>query len=750
VATTAEGLNSRLVYFRNTGTNDFPVFTYVADFFPDHSTLTTDALETYSTITVGDLDGDYDLDLIITEGREELDSTWTFSIRYLEQTSALYWTEQSGYLSDLDSTVFYGDFVSRISLIDMDQDGDLDITLSQNKLYYFEQRSYLSGSGFWFELDESVYADINFEKRNETVFGTVTYWDFDLDGDIDVIVPHSSENITGRGYKCTLGRFTYWRNTGSKFNIEWTKTRSMFEPDFTGTLLDPEHGYDYPQFRDMNGDGILDLVCMRNDSIDLFWGDMNHDSFLCATYPYIHLVEVDKRTKEDGYWGYEAYDSWTNWRIFEAWSMSLEYGDVDQDGKPEVFVGSFDNNLIVFEQVAKNTYRRSFRSQDFFLKHFTTGENTPYQINIFDMAIGDQDRDGRQEIILCSGLNIYVFEVIDNDDYELVWVSDPLAFWVAGQSEKDDPTPKIPYVVTVDNDLDADDRPEIIVGAQDYLIIFEYVDDNNYTIVATFEFPELEMSKPFIHDIMTEDVNQDDLRDIVIVGTETIIDGADIFSMGWARFLTNQLDADYEIIDNNYTEFHVEQPLEAAYCVDIADQDIDGMPDIFIGAADGVSIYEFDAAGTPDLSKLVETPEPVYAIQTGNTDGDSLYEIIVGTGKNITVFEQTYEREIHNYSAVWTSGELHEVITDIRLGDSNSNNRTEIIATAQKGYLYAYEWVANSSAIATGTVFYMASTLSDTGVESESSYNIVMAFLDDIHMNLERYLQDTTRRFGID
>ncbi|MHA2424110.1 MAG: 6-bladed beta-propeller [Candidatus Thorarchaeota archaeon] len=751
VATIQDGSDAKLIYYRNIGSNEYPSYLYIPNYFITQSSLITDLIATHATVTMADMDGDLDLDMIICDGELFPDSTWTFSIRYFEQTSPLFWTEQSGYLSDLNPTVFFGDFVARVSPIDMDYDGDLDITLSLDKLYYFEQRTYTSGSGFWFDLDETVYEDINFAKQNETVFGNVAYWDFDLDGDIDVIVPHASENYTGHGYKCETGRFTYWRNTGNRFNIEWTKTRALFEPDFTGTLLNPERGYDYPAFRDMNGDGIFDFICMNEDAILIWLGDMNHDTFLCATYPYIHMVEVDKRTQDDGYWGYEAYDSWTNWRLTKIWSMSLEYGDVDQDGIPEVFVGSFDSNIIAFEQVAKNTYRRSWRSLEFFPQPWQIGIIPPFQTNVLDMVIGDQDQDGIEELIVCAGLNIYVFEAIGDDMYEIVWVSDDIEFWVAGQSAKDDPTPKIPFVVAVDEDLDNDGWSEIIVGAQDFLIVYENTDDNNYTMVANYELDNHETGNPFIRGIMTEDIDQDGFRDIVVVGSDDVVIASVITSSyGWAKYFTCEMIDDETPLDNSYIEFHEDYPFESGYCVDIADLDLDDIPEIFIGDDDGIHIFESDATGTPIFLKLLPTVNASLAVKVGNTDGDSWSEVVVGAGKNLTVFEQnsTWGKELHIYDQVWTSGELHDYITDICLGDSNRNNRTEIIATAVQGYLYAFEWVANSSDTGFTPAFEELPTTSKLFNESAPAHEGIMAFLDNIYSDLRRLMQETTRRFS--
>ena len=138
-------------------------------------------------------------------------------------------------------------------------------------------------------------------------------------------------------------------------------------------------------------------------------------------------------------------------------------------------------------------------------------------------------------------------------------------------------------------------------------------------------------------------------------------------------------------------------------------------------------------------------------MQVGNTDGDSWLEVVAGAGNNLTVFEQnqTKNRIDHVYDQVWNSGELAEQITDIRLGDSNRNNRMEIIATAIKGYVYAYEWVVNSSAIATSPDMFLAGNLNLGSSEIQTP---MIAFLDSINLNVERmlaYLEGRARRLGI-
>ncbi|MFW9955508.1 MAG: hypothetical protein ACFFD3_13215 [Candidatus Thorarchaeota archaeon] len=750
VATIHDGGNARIIYFRNTGTNDVPVWSYQSNFFVTYSTLGSDQLYSHATVTFSDLDGDYDDDMIICDAGVDPDTGWIITIRYFERTGSLYWTERTNYLPAIQSLLNSYDWVARVAAVDNDGDGDKDLTVSLDKLYYFEQTSYSAGFQFYLARDDSYYAKINAARRNETVFGRVAFWDFDIDGDLDIIVPHATENYTGSGYKCETGRFTYWKNTGTKFDPVWTRDRSMFEPDFTGTLLNPERGYDYPQLADLDGDGLLDLICMNEDNIRRFNATLNHDSFMVATYPYIHMVEVDKRLQANGYWGYEAYDSWTNRLIFESWSRSLEYGDVDKDGKPEVFVGSFDNNIIAFEQVANNTYRRSWRSNDIKLQHPLTGLMYPAYMNIRDMVIGDQDADGKQEIIVCAGFHVYVFEVVENDMYELVWYA-PTIYWEDyGGTKKGEYLAKQPYVVAVAKDLDNDGLGEIIVGSQDFLFFFECIDDNRYVVAAYYQLAKLETGDPFIRGIMTGDINRDGMRDVVVVGTDDLyLNGELQFQYGWVRFMTPVKYANGTFIDDTYVQYHLEQPQSATFCLDIADNDLDGRPEVFVGSVEGVYIFEGDATNTIGWRKTLPTANTTKAVRVGNTDGDSWHEVIAGTGNNLTVFEQnqTKLRQDHIYDLVWTSGELHEEITDIRLGDSNVNGRQEIIATALKGYLYAYEWIVNSSSIPVSPAFGLAEY---TSIPSNHENSHIMALLDTIFPIRDKMLEilkETARRF---
>jgi len=123
----------------------------------------------------------------------------------------------------------------------------------------------------------------------------------------------------------------------------------------------------------------------------------------------------------------------------------LETGDVDQDGRGEVIIGDYDNNLYVFEHLTNNTYKRAFRSQD--ITHSELSTTSPYAWDLLEGVSGtfyrtiwdhieelvvglDMDNDGFKEMVATAGLSIFVWEQRNNgfvsvdDEYDLIWHAD--------------------------------------------------------------------------------------------------------------------------------------------------------------------------------------------------------------------------------------------------------------------------------------------------------------------------------------
>ncbi|MFW9798454.1 MAG: 6-bladed beta-propeller, partial [Candidatus Thorarchaeota archaeon] len=114
VATVREGAYTRLIYLRNTGTDESPVFNYVPNYFVTQTTLLSDQILSYASVTMGDLDGDYDDDLMLGTAWLDVDLGWVYELRYFEQTAVDFWTEQPGYLSDIGTYVIGNGFMPRV------------------------------------------------------------------------------------------------------------------------------------------------------------------------------------------------------------------------------------------------------------------------------------------------------------------------------------------------------------------------------------------------------------------------------------------------------------------------------------------------------------------------------------------------------------------------------------------------------------------------------------------------------------
>ena len=699
---------SRLIYLRNTGTDAAPAFTHVSGYFgASHMNPQLDSVSgiDYMAVTAADLDGDGDDDMVITD-YEFVDPGYDFRIMYYEQTSTDYWEEVSGQMAGVDTVVESGAFTPRVSFCDMDGDNDLDMTLASDALYYFRQDGY--GSTLVWTYVGSFYEDINDAMRSTEVTDKVAFHDFDRDGDWDLTLAHAYDNYSADGAKPTACRITYFENTGGLVYPVWEKHRAMYDPDFKGSALTTDRGYSGPEMKLMSDDDLLDLIVMQDDQVDMYRGVLSHDSFIVATYPYIHMIEVEKRGSDDGYYGYEAYDSWDNSVVFDGWTQAIEFRDTDHDGLAEVIVGSFDQNIVSFELVANNTYRRNWRSEDLITDfHFGTVD-LYYWDDVTDLVTGDQDRDGKREIIATAGAQIRMFENVANDTYEPVWATGPIS--IIGGIPTHGALGNLLYLscVTVDKDLDNDEASEIIAAGENYLLVYELAQNGSYYLAYYTNFTAMETGSAVISAIHTGDIDRDDFRDIVIVGSDETRtkDGELLSSTGWVRVFENEKDFEGRHENNSYLPAFEYTFQGAAYCLEVADNDGNGYTEFFVGTSRGLNIFEAVSDDDYQVLMYTESRTQFNTLIAGNSDGDSYREIIAGIvdGSDkldkVVVLEmnQSYAPSQHMYDVVWSSSGLPDEVTDVTVGDSDGDKLLELLFTAAGGYVYSYEWVQNVTA----------------------------------------------------
>ncbi|MEP7326554.1 MAG: VCBS repeat-containing protein, partial [Gemmatimonadota bacterium] len=315
-------------------------------------------------VSIGDLDGDGHLDLVLAKGRH-----WPLVSR------VLLGDDHGGVRTAFDlSPVAYRSYSAR--LVDLDGDGDLDIVLSNDrpdpKLVYLNDGTghFQSGSTYgrpeW-QTRNAAVADVNHDGRPDIIVAnradsatsyiclnrgagqfdadcdgfshysatTITAADFNRDGWIDLAVPHR-DGGQSYVYLSSEGAFSEAR-------------RVPFGP--------PDATIRMAEVADFNGDSIPDIVSIDERRGVAVYSGRRDGSF----GPGVSVGDV----------GVAPY--------------ALGVGDLDLDGRIDIVVGNVEApSTILFNDGP---------GRAFIPVHFGDSKGT-----VYGFAIADVDRDGLPDI----------------------------------------------------------------------------------------------------------------------------------------------------------------------------------------------------------------------------------------------------------------------------------------------------------------------------------------------------------------
>jgi len=177
-------------------------------------------------IDFGDIDGDNDLDLIMT-GKDASGNVF----------SKLYTNNGTGSFTLVTGTIFTGVYMSSTEFIDVDNDGDLDLLMCG------ADSSDVSTANLYENNGSGIFNLVIGTPFDNAQFGDIAFGDTDNDGDQDILIVGQNDSSQ------YIAKF--YINTGTSFSLQPNTP-------FPGTFLHSS------SFADFNNDGKLDLLHIGN------------------------------------------------------------------------------------------------------------------------------------------------------------------------------------------------------------------------------------------------------------------------------------------------------------------------------------------------------------------------------------------------------------------------------------------------------------------------------------------------------
>jgi len=339
-----------------------------------------------SDLELVDLDGDGDLDLVKND--------------HFGNNSGLHWFENTGHDFSKKHAIGSGSSYgrTRIEVVDLDGDGDLDVVG-------------ISVGGFYFFINDGISGDGNFlwTQQNNFInptpaFREVKVGDLDGDGDCDFLL-YANNSSTEEGEL-----FWYEQTTPLVFNARTIPT--TYDPlSGTRTSLD---------VLDFDGDGDLDIVMARERSLFVSWHENNNGTFQehVITINNKHLgiqevIDFDSdgdfdilllvMSAEDGaqqslLWyenqGHNAFFERTLFSrtVDQDGFYTFASGDFDGDGSIEIFLSSISGEVLYLRDM------NSMSNEAQLIGNVRDMASNPW-LRVREILPGDFDGDGDLDVL---------------------------------------------------------------------------------------------------------------------------------------------------------------------------------------------------------------------------------------------------------------------------------------------------------------------------------------------------------------
>ena len=534
-----------------------------------------------------DIDGDGDLDAVVTEVSDEQRVSYNDG----SATSPAFQNDEI-----FRGTSYYD---AHLAFADLDGDGDLDEEIMLGDVYGIYGASYLAEYPNSSPVQPSFGGFRNAFSVAEELDG-IAVGDFDADGDLDLVVGYTDGSD---------GALAYFENTGSAVSPTLTRRTGSDNP-FDGISIGSTKPT--PEAGDIDGDGDLDLVVGKTTGT---FGYVENTG--SATAPSFAL-----RTgaSENPFDGFDVGDE-----------SAPALGDVDGDGDLDLTSGNYGGTgtneygqLFYFENTGDLTRTVQFTraTQDPLSVVGLPGDAAP--------ILGDLDRDGDDDAVVgqSDGTLAYFVNTGDAENptfVEQTGAANPFDGLNAGA----DSSPAL-------GDLDSDGDLDLVFGKADgTLLYFENTGDK-----TSPSFTQRTGSANPLDGFDIGDASSPALTDVDADGDLDVIAGnADGF------FFTFENDGN--AVTPSFTQATGSNNPLNGFDVGtnatprFSDLDRDGDPDAVVGRSDGTLAY-FENTGSLTSAGFTErtgTDNPLAAVDAGDesqpvfsdldADGDS--DLAVGS-----------------------------------------------------------------------------------------------------------------------